>query len=254
MDIEFVDVEVVDDLQPLPERGGQRVELGAEDHRVAITVGIEEPDPAVGPVQRRLEEREHRGDAASGGERDQLALVRPEQEYPCRHRDLELASRLDVVQQPVRHGATGHAFDGHLELAVDGRGRRHRVAPEQGLVVDLDAERAELTGLVGEGLGELGRDVEDDRAGIRGLGDDASHVHAVEPVIMGRGANRAADRGARASDRHGADDKAILRIRQLHIPWLSPLCLRPILPKSGTIPPGGDGDSRRQWVGPVAAS
>ena len=70
------------------------------------------------------------------------------------------------VVEPVRHQAARHPLHGDGQVGV-GLGRaRHRVAAQHLVVAQVHAERAELAGPVGEGLPQLGGDVEHERPGV----------------------------------------------------------------------------------------
>ena len=89
----------------------------------------------------------------------------------------------DLVEHPVRDPPPGHALHGRDELRIGVRRARHRVAPHQVFVTEADAERAELPGLVGKGLLEVGGHVEHERLGVVGLLHDARHGQRVVPVV-----------------------------------------------------------------------
>ena len=55
------------------------------------------------------------------------------------------------------------------------------------LAVEADAEGAELPGPVAEGLPQLGRHVEDEGAGVAGLGDDPRDPERVVAVLAQHG-------------------------------------------------------------------
>ena len=66
----------------------QRVDRNAEDHRVTIAIGVEQPDRAGGAGERGSQQREDRCDAAPGGERHDVALA-GELEEPRRRGDVD---------------------------------------------------------------------------------------------------------------------------------------------------------------------
>ena len=81
VDEPLLGVEVVHDLEPVAVLRHQRVELGAEDHRSLVAVGVEQPHAAVGGGQRALDQRDHGGDAAATGERDDRRRVVAQREH-----------------------------------------------------------------------------------------------------------------------------------------------------------------------------
>ena len=77
-------VEVVHDLQPIAVLSDESVELGAEDHRLRVAVGVEQAHASVGGGQRALDQRDHGGDPAAAGERDDRRGVVAQREHARR--------------------------------------------------------------------------------------------------------------------------------------------------------------------------
>ena len=88
-----------------------------EDHRVPAAVGIEHPDLARAAGQGRLDQRKHRCDTASAGERDHLPVGVPQDEPARRWRRVDLVAGADVVVQPIRHHAVPVPFHGDPQVS-----------------------------------------------------------------------------------------------------------------------------------------
>ncbi len=164
---------------------GESVQLGREDDRVAVAVGVEQPDPARRRRQRGLDQREHRRDAAARGERHDVVITGREDEDARRAGGLDLCARHQHVDHPVGHDPAGHTLHGDLQLGVDLGRRRHRVAPKVRHAVDHDAEGQELAGLVVVSLMQRGRHLEHERSRLGGLAHDSLDPERVEAVIAG---------------------------------------------------------------------
>jgi hypothetical protein len=111
---------VVDHIEAVGVAFGQGVELGSEDDRVALAVGVEEAHPPVGRGQRALDQGEHGCDAAARAEGDGVAVAGPEAEDARGHAGLDDVAGGEGVDHPVRHDPAGHPLHGHLQLVVDG--------------------------------------------------------------------------------------------------------------------------------------
>ena len=97
----------------------------------------------------------------------------------------------EVVEEPVGDQPARHPLDGDGQVAVRRRRTGHGVRAQLLVAVDVDPEGAELPGPVAEGLVELGGDVEDEGAGVVGLGDDPGDPERVVAVLAaGRGRGR----------------------------------------------------------------
>ena len=121
------------------------------------------------------------------------------------------AASVSIIQFDT--DAAGHPLHRDLELVVDRRRRRHRVAALVLVAVDDDPERAELAGVVAEGRGaaRLGH-LEHERGGVGGL----VHHPAIRrgwnprsrPAACGRGAP---ERAGGAGIATVGDDNGVLR-------------------------------------------
>jgi hypothetical protein len=90
-----------------------------------------------------------------------------------RLRQLHRVALREVVEEPVGDEPARHAFDRDGQFAVRGGRTGHGVRAQLRVTVDVDAEGAELTGSVAEGLREVCGHVENEGAGVVRLGNDA---------------------------------------------------------------------------------
>ena len=164
-------------------RGAEPLQLVVEDHGVVAAVRVHERDRAPGGRERGLDDRHHGRDAAPACERDDRRVGFPQHEQPGRAHHFDGVAGRDRVVHPVRHAATRHALDGRRQRVPDVGRARHRVAADHLLAADRGAERAELPGRVRERGRERGRDVEDERAGVRRLVDDGDDRKCVVGVV-----------------------------------------------------------------------
>ena len=87
---------------------------------------------------------------------------------------LHRVARTEVVEEPVGDKPARHALDGDGQVAVGLRGARHGVRAQLLVSVDVHPEGAELPGTVPEGLAQLVGNVEDERACVVCLANDAA--------------------------------------------------------------------------------
>ena len=179
-----VGVEMVDDLQAVAGLLAQVPERRVEDHAAGVTIGVEEPGPVGRVAEDRLEDREDRRDPAAPGEGHDVAGVRPPAEHAGREGGLHRGAGSQPVQHPIGDDPVGHPLDRDLQLVVDGRRRRHRVAAEVRRAVDVATEGQELAGLVVVAVPQLGRNVEHQRAGVVRLGNHRPNPQRVEPMVV----------------------------------------------------------------------
>ena len=179
----LVRVEVVPHLQPARVLGAQGGEGGVEDHRIAVAVGVEKPNRPLRRRQHVLGDRHHRRDAAAPAEANDGSFRLLGAEDTRRLRELDGVALRQVVEKPVGDEPARHALDRDGQLAVR-RGRtRHGVRAQLLVTVDVHPEGAELPGSVAEGLGEVFGHVEDEGAGVVGLGNDPGDPERVIAVV-----------------------------------------------------------------------
>ena len=181
-----VGVEMMDDLQPSRMGLHQRLELGVEDHRWLVAVGVEQADLPLAGFERRLDQRHHGRDAAAAAEQQQRRVAVAQHEAAGRRQHVQRAAFLQRVVEPVGALAAGDALHRHLGQAV-GLGRaRQRIAAVEGAVGVRHLEGQELAGAVAELVGKVGGDFEDEGARIGRFLDDLGDAqlvvgHSVNP-------------------------------------------------------------------------
>ena len=188
-----------------------RLELGAEDDRVAVPVGVEEAHAAPGRGQRRLQQRDHRRDAAAAAEQHHVRVALGEAEAARGGHHLEDVALAHGLVQPARDPAAGDALHGHLPIGIDGRRARQRVAAHQAPAGDRNAEAEELAGAIGEARPQRLGNLEHEGAGVGRLLHDLRHAQRVVRPLHAL-APRPAPERAEARDRllrlahHRVDD------------------------------------------------
>ena len=165
-------IEMVDQFQAAGICLRERLELGIEDDRGLVAIGVEQPHPARATPERALDQRHHRRDAAAAAEQQQRGRAFAEHEAAGRRQHVEGSTLFQGVVEPVRPFAAGHPLDRNLGKAVGFRGTRQGVAAVEGAIGRRHAEGQELPGPVAEFLGQIGRDIEDEGARIGCLLDD----------------------------------------------------------------------------------
>ncbi len=84
--------------------GEARLQFGqvlCEDHRVAVLVGVDQGDSILVLQQSSFEDRHHRGDAAAGGDEDEIHVPALGSEHARRFQRFESHPAKSVVVQPV---------------------------------------------------------------------------------------------------------------------------------------------------------
>ena len=145
----------VDEVQPLAVDVLQLGELLAEDHRGRRAVAVDQREGRLRlGQQRRLDDRQHRRDAAAGGEAEVALAVLGRQrqvEVPHRRHHLDADTGLQGVVGPGREAAAGGALDGHAQVAVLHR-RADRIRAPDILPVAIAPQRQVLALCIGEAL------------------------------------------------------------------------------------------------------
>ena len=148
--VERVAGEDVQDLEPVGVAGLELVELGAEHRRLARAVAVDQREPAVGlELERGLQHREDRGDAAADDDRDVvLAVERIERraEPAGRGHHLEHVAGLQLLGDERRERAAGDVLDGDPQHRA-GRGRADRVVAPDPLAAEVGLDGHVLAGL-----------------------------------------------------------------------------------------------------------
>ena len=111
----------VHDRQPVGVLGRQLAQRAAEDHRVLVAVGVDQHHLAAALGERGLADRHHRGDAAAGGQQQEVGVERLGDERARRSQHVHLHAGVRVVAQPIRRVPVDGPLDGH----------GHRVAGER---------------------------------------------------------------------------------------------------------------------------
>ncbi|MNH23616.1 hypothetical protein D3C79_835210 [compost metagenome] len=180
-------IEQVDHLQALRVVLAQLAQFVAKDHRGFVAVGIHQPDRPFAAVQRRLEDRDHRGDARAAAEQHQrprrvagLAFIQAE--VPGWRQHLEPVADLHLLVHPVRYPAPGDPLDGHLGPGIAQRRAGHGVAAGQQFAGTGHAKAQELPRLVAKALAQLRRHLQYQRTRIGGFVDDRANL---QPIASG---------------------------------------------------------------------
>ena len=171
------------DRQPLRMALGERVEVGREDGALPVAVRVQQAHPAVGGLERGLQQRIDRRDAAPAGVRDEVAgRFAPRQKTPAGRVDSSgsPAPSESAIQFETSPPAT--RFTVTCSSRVDLGGGRHRVRAQHPPAVDGHPERQELPGPIGECAASSDRHVEHERHRFAGFGDDAANPQRVEAV------------------------------------------------------------------------
>ncbi len=168
-------------LEAVAVGGAQGLQLGGEDHRLGVAVGVEHPYPSIGGGEHRLGDREHRCDTAAPAEPHHWARGIVRHEGAARLHHVEHVALADMVVEPVRHLAARHPLDRDGEVGVGGRSAGHGVAAGHLLALDEGAEHTELPRQIAEQIGEVDRHLQHERAGVGGL----LHDPRLQPIEVG---------------------------------------------------------------------
>ncbi len=168
----------------------------------SAAVAEDEGEPAAGlALEDRAGQRQHRGDAAAGGDRTIVVRgggVGSDRELPHRRHDVEHVAGSQLGGGERREGTTGQPLDPDAELAGVGVGA-DRVAPSHVFSIDDRPHGDMLARQVAKGLTQLVWHVEHDRDGVPGLRRDLDHpqrmkdgrshtlssLHPAKPVASG---------------------------------------------------------------------
>ena len=171
------------DFQPIHEtilELRQRVE---EDDRAAVAIAVEEREPALRLVEHgRFQERHDRRDARAAGKGDIMVgggRVEIAREAAVRRHHLDRVAGLQPVIRPIGEEPAGNPFDGDGERPVPRRDAERIIAADI-FIFDLSLERQMLAWLEFEGLAQIIRHGEADRAGLGGLVDHFGDGEGVE--------------------------------------------------------------------------
>ena len=167
-------------FQPAGKAGAQIVELALEDDLVDVRIGVEQARRERGFVQRLLDQRDDRRDAAAAGEQDGLPLPAAQDEAAAGRRHFDGFARFGDVVEPVRPDAAADPLDRDFHLGIAGRRARQRVAALDMAVFAGDPEGQELAGLVGEERRMPSGRPEPERPGARRLVNDLDYRERIE--------------------------------------------------------------------------
>ena len=171
-------IEVMDDFQPAGMGLQERLELGVEDDGLPVAVGVEQAD-AARSLQGALDQRHHGRDAAAAAEQQERGIALAQHEAAGRRQDVDRAALLHRVVEPVGALAAGDPLDRDLRQPIGLGGAGQGIAAVEGAVGVGDAEGQELAGTVAVRLGQGGRNLEDEGAGVRRFLDDLGDAQLI---------------------------------------------------------------------------
>ena len=131
-------------------------------------------------MQRLLDQRDHRRDAAAAGEQDRRSVAAAQDEAPVGRRDIDDVARLRNVVEPVGDDAVPDPLDRDLQIGVAAGCARQRIAALDPPVVQGNTKRQKLPRLVTEQMRMLAVRPEPDRPCLRSLVYDLAYRERIE--------------------------------------------------------------------------
>ena len=183
----------VDDPQPVGVSRLEVVQLVAEHRAVSVPVAVDQGEATFGLDGKcRLQDREHWGDAAAGGNRH---VVLPGEwvercaERTGRCHQIEGVAGPELLHREGGEGPARDVLDGDRQHVGGGRGADGVVAPDA-LASEVGADADVLAGLEGELVAQVVGNLEADQHAVIGQPVDAGDRDRVEHRGMGGGSLR----------------------------------------------------------------
>ncbi len=164
---------------------GHMVEFAAVDHVFRGTGAVDKHHVDIGVgVEVPTRHRHHRGNTNAAAEVQHFVVGKVhgiEQAHRAVHR--QFVTDFEVVVQPVRHLATGHALDGQRKAVGHRRRARDGVRAHDRLAIDLQFQGDKLPRLKEEHDWQIGHKTEG--AHIQGFLNDVDATHQVAAIGPG---------------------------------------------------------------------
>ncbi|MCY1529436.1 hypothetical protein D9M68_645800 [compost metagenome] len=195
-------IEPVAYLQSLRIVALQPCQFLGEDHRVGITVGVEQTDSPAPLGQHRLQDRHQGRDATAGTDQQQIAIQTGRGKAAQRRQYVQAIARLQIVEQPVRGAAAGNPLDGDAQRLVGRQRARQRVTAQQWRLAARHLEGKKLTGTSGKAFTLFSRHAQFEGAGIGTRLHSTTDFQSDEFIGRRCGVRRSARRRLRQPTQH----------------------------------------------------